>query len=131
MPCLSLSSTGYADGSFVGGGRPGQFRGRWVATLDFAVPAHAGSVRLDLTVFGADDRASFVLNDVPLLTVLRQDGAEWVLSLVDGPLRAGELNRLQVLVANNPQRSGGLPRGFQGPGDGSSVSFAGSVSPHP
>lgn len=129
--CMSVSSTGYVDGVLAGGGTGADFTGRWTATLDVWVPPHAGAVRMDLQVDGIDDRATFRLNGVPLLMALRQDGAVWTLGLVGGPLRAGQSNRLEVEVVNNPARSDGRPLPFQGEGDGTAVSFTGRVTALP
>lgn len=130
-PCMSISSTGFNDGVFVGGGTAAAFDGRWTATLDIEVPAHNGAVRLDLQVQGVDDRATVRINGVLQMMVMRQEGAEWWLSLVGGPLRAGQVNRLEIDVVNSPTRVDGRPVGFQGPGDGTAISLAGTVTAAP
>lgn len=130
-PCMSISSTGFRDGAFVGGGTAAAFDGRWYATLEFFVPAHPGAVRMDLQIQGVDDRATLRINGVPLIMIGRQEGAEWAVGLVGGPLKAGQVNVLEIEVINSPTRIDGRPVGFQGAGDGTAISLAGAVTALP
>lgn len=129
--CLSISSNGYATGGFVGGGSAAEFTGEWRATLDFEVPFHAGGAQLDLALYGVDDRATFSLNGIPLITQHRQDGPYGAtLSVLNGPLFVGMVNRLTVDVVNAPF-FGITPVGFSFDGDGTAASFGGTVSAVP
>ncbi len=129
--CLSISSNGYADGTLIGGASAGEFTGTWNAVLDFDVPVHEGGVQLDLQLYGVDDRATFRLNGVPLITQHRQDGDYGAtLSLRGGALVMGAMNRLSVEVVNAPF-FGADPVGFSFDGDGTAASFGGTVSAVP
>lgn len=129
--CLSISSTGFADGQFVGGGTAAAFDGRWTATLDFVVPASPGGARLDLQLYGVDDRATYRLNGKPLLVQLYLLDSIGTIAVVNGPLVAGASNRLEIDVVNNPSRADGRPLPFQFVGDGTALNFGGTVSPLP
>ena len=129
--CLSISSTGFADGQFVGGGTAADFDGRWTATLDFVVPASPGGARLDLQLYGVDDRATYRLNGKPLLTQFYVLDTVTTISVVNGPLVAGALYRLEIDVVNSPRRADGRPKPFQYAGDGTALNFGGTVSPLP
>lgn len=129
--CLSISSTGYADGSFVGGGTASDFTGRWTARLAFDVPYSDAGVQLNLQLHGVDDIATFSLNGVPLITQHRQDGPSGAtLAVTGGPLLNGGTNVLTVDVVNAPF-FGLEPVGFQFLGDGTAVSFSGTVAAVP
>jgi hypothetical protein len=129
--CISISSTGYGDGEFVGGGTANDFTGLWTASLAFDVPFAAEGVQMNLQLHGVDDRASFSLNGIPLITQHRQDGPYGAtLSLQGGALIAGATNQLVVEVANLPFFST-VPSGFLFAGDGTAASFSGTVSAVP
>lgn len=131
--CISISSTGFGDGVFVGGGTAAQFDGVWSGTLDFVLPAGGRAVRMELTLHGADDRATLYLNGKPLLTQFLVYSGSSISYVAEDPslFVIGGRNQLAVRVANNPNHPSGPGLPLQFVGDGTAFSMSGSVSSAP
>lgn len=59
--CLSITSTGYADGKWLPGADPSGFSGQWDAYIDFMLPQGATNVRLVHELLGVDDDANMLI----------------------------------------------------------------------
>lgn len=53
--CLSVTSTGYAGGTWLPGAGPDGFPGFWTAYVDFTLPNGAINAQLDYELLGVDD----------------------------------------------------------------------------
>jgi hypothetical protein len=71
--CLSVTSDGRVDGSFVPGGNIANFDGFWTATYSFYLPANATDVVFNYGTFFADDRTVIELNG----NILNATGVPW------------------------------------------------------
>lgn len=132
VDCISVSSTGRADGQFVGGTSGTEFDGHWQAQYSFMLPANASNAQLDLQMFGVDDRATVRLNGTALFTsyYLTEGSTRYTLQN-PAVLWAGAINTITVDVVNNPwDPSGeGLPMDLLG--DSTAFTMAGSVTAVP
>ena len=108
--CISISSTGFNSGSFVGGGSAAAFTGTWGARLSFFLPLNAQNVTLAYASLGVDDRATLSLNGSDLGTFFifgpQISGSTTTPFLLGGP------NTLSLNVVNNPFNQAGAPVGF-------------------
>jgi hypothetical protein len=71
--CLSVTSNGRSDGSFLPGGSIANFDGFWSAAFTFYLPASATGVAFNYGSFFADDRAVITLNG----NILNATGVPW------------------------------------------------------
>lgn len=61
--CISVTSNGFAEGTWVNGVAPSAFTGQWYASIDYTLPVGATGVRFDWRYFGVDDVANLSLYD--------------------------------------------------------------------
>ncbi len=124
--CISISSTGYNNGAFVGGGTAGAFDGTWSATLSFFLPANAENVTFTYQSIGVDDRATLSLNGTGVGTFYIW--GPQISGSITGSFVLGAMNTLTLDVVNNPYSQYGNPTGFANGGDGTAVVLAASVN---
>lgn len=121
--CLSVTSTGYAAGTWLPGGGAGGFTGVWDTFIEWVVPTEATNLRLDYRIDGVDDRTQITVSSIShtydlgvvLLTDTPVEDSVDVSSLGTGTVR------LTLSVANGP---GIGPTGTPSPiggGDGTAV----------
>lgn len=55
--CISVTSNGFADGSWVNGVSANVFNGQWTASYLYTLPTGATNVRFEWEYFGVDDEA--------------------------------------------------------------------------
>jgi hypothetical protein len=128
VDCISISSTGLPNGTFVGGGAAADFTGTWTATLDFFLPADAVNVTYTYASVGVDDRATLSLNGATVGTfyIFNPQISGTITSAASFVL--GGTNTLTLSAVNNPFNQYGAPLGFQGAGDGTAIALGGQVT---
>ena len=128
VDCISISSTGFSGGTFVGGGSPGAFTGTWTAALSFSLPANAQNVSFAFNSIGVDDRAELSLNgnSVGTFFIFGPQISGSITNVSDFVL--GGINTLTLAVVNNPFSQSGAPMGFLDAFDGTAVALQGQVN---
>lgn len=113
--CLSVTSTGFADGTWLPGASEAGFTGPWTAFIDFMLPAGASHLRLSYELLAVDDFAALNLS-------FGGTGLFIAAGALGGALPAGTEDlsglfgapgpyRLTLDVQNNPGFvAGGFPR---------------------
>ncbi len=123
VDCISISSTGFSNGTFVGGGANSDFLGNWRAELSFFLPSNAQNVSFFYQSIGVDDRATLSLNGIILGTfdIFGSPISQTITNAASFVL--GGSNTIALDVVNAPL---GTPIGLGG-GDGTAVALLGSV----
>lgn len=114
--CLSVTSTGFAGGTWLPGATEAGFPGLWQAFIDFTLPVGATNVKLTYELLAVDDTASLVLSTQGFGLIITAgslgdpslpSGTE----ALSGPWSVPGAYRLTLEVENNPEfASGGFPR---------------------
>lgn len=112
--CISITSTGYADGNWLLGATAAGFTGRWQAYIDFTLPVGATNAHVSYEFLGVDDFASLDLssngNGVFIATATLGEALPAGVLTLSGLLGAPGAYRLGLEVQNNPDvLLGGLP----------------------
>lgn len=130
--CLSVTSTGFAGGTWLPGATEAGFTGPWTAFIDFTLPAGATHLQLSYEFMAVDDFAALSLS-------FKGTGVFIAAGALGGALPAGSEDlsgffsapgtyRLALDVENNPEfLAGGFPRPITGD-DGTAVAGRFSVS---
>lgn len=128
VDCISISSTGFPNGTFVGGGTAGNFTGTWTATLDSVLPANAANIRYTFASVGVDDRATLSLNGASLGTFFI-NGPQISASITNaGSFVLGGHNTLTLSAVNSPGNQNGPAVGFIDQFDGTAIALGGQVT---
>jgi hypothetical protein len=112
--CISITSTGYADGNWLPGATAAGFTGRWQAYIDFTLPVGATHAQLSYEFMGVDDFALLALatngNGLFIATATLGEALPAGVQPMLGWLGEPGAYRLALDVQNNPDvLLGGLP----------------------
>jgi hypothetical protein len=148
---ISITDTAHEDGNFISGGSLAQFDGAWYADFLFNLPADATNVSLVFSGLRGDDKTVLMLNGsivgdngsngLPARTgtglfVYAPGGADvnyTFVGVTDATLTTGFIlggqNDLRLIVNNtNSSDLSTHAKTFQGTGDATDVSMAGTIS---
>ncbi len=111
--CMSITSNGFADGTWIHNVGPELFNGEWTARIAFDLPAGATQARLDYGFLGVDDYVELYTDAVEDTGVSTRVAAATIFQLPSGSValggRGGARYSLEMRVRNNGSDPFGPP----------------------